>query len=112
MTQPRNGRERALSARSVVASTLLGMTPPRLSSRLLVRSGELFGIAEGTTRVALSRMVAAGELEVDDGGYRLAGHLLARQERQRASRSDPGGRDAWTGGWDLQVVVSGVARDA
>jgi hypothetical protein len=47
---------RALTARSVAASTLLGMTPPRLSSQLLVRSGELFGITEGTTRVALSRI--------------------------------------------------------
>ena len=55
--------ERPLSARSVVASTLLGMRPPRLPTQILVRSGALFGIAEGTTRVALSRMVAAGELE-------------------------------------------------
>ncbi len=76
---------RALTARSVVASTLLGMTPPRLSSQLLVRSGELFGIAEGTTRVALSRMVAAGELEAVGGSYQLAGHLLTRQERQRCT---------------------------
>ena len=62
MAQPRNvdgpahdeggGSGRALTARSVVASTLLGMSPPRLSSQLLVRSGELFGITEGTTRVA------------------------------------------------------------
>ena len=50
-----------MTARSVVASTLLGVEPPRLTTRILVRSGELFGIAEGTTRVALSRMVAAGE---------------------------------------------------
>ena len=54
-----------LSARSVVASTLLGMHPPVLPARLLVRSGELFGIAEGTTRTAISRMVAAGELEAE-----------------------------------------------
>jgi phenylacetic acid degradation operon negative regulatory protein len=102
---------RALSARSVVASTLLGMIPPRLSSQLLVRSGELFGIAEGTTRVALSRMVAAGELTVDDGHYVLAGHLLARQERQLASRSVRDDADEWAGDWDLQVVT-GARRDA
>ena len=41
-----------MTARSVVASTLLGIEPPRLPARILVRSGELFGIAEGTTRVA------------------------------------------------------------
>lgn len=110
MAQPRKitgderGDARALTARSVVASTLLGMTPPRLSSQLLVRSGELFGIAEGTTRVALSRMVAAGELEVDDGAYRLAGHLLARQERQIASRRADASTGPWTGEWELRIV--------
>lgn len=110
MAQPRKVTDdepaggRALTARSVVASTLLGMTPPTLSSQLLVRSGELFGIAEGTTRVALSRMVAAGELEVDDGGYRLAGHLLARQERQIASRRSDASASRWTGAWELRIV--------
>jgi phenylacetic acid degradation operon negative regulatory protein len=96
---------RALTARSVVASTLLGMKPPRLPTLLLVRSGELFGISPGTTRVALSRMVAAGELEPDGNGYRLAGHLLARQARQTASRSAI--RQPWTGDWTLAVVVNG-----
>lgn len=110
MAQPRKAPDtdpagaRALTARSVVASTLLGMTPPRLSSQLLVRSGELFGIAEGTTRVALSRMVAAGELEADDGAYRLAGHLLARQERQIASRRSDASAGAWSGEWELRIV--------
>src|SRR3954470_1143428 len=75
-----------LSARSVVASTLLGMHPPVLSARVLVKSGELFGIAEGTTRTALSRMVNAGELVVEDRSYRLAGRLLERQARQDVSR--------------------------
>jgi phenylacetic acid degradation operon negative regulatory protein len=102
---------RALTARSVVASTLLGMTPPRLSSRLLARSGELFGIAEGTTRVALSRMVSAGELEPVDGSYHLAGHLLARHERQNASRSSAPARRRWSGDWELQFVTGG-RRDA
>jgi len=37
----------------VIASTLLGMHPPVLAAQVLVRSGELFGIAEGTTRTAL-----------------------------------------------------------
>lgn len=115
MAQPRNGSAgdgvipgtRAFTARSVVASTLLGMSPPKLSSQLLVRSGELFGIAEGTTRVALSRMVAAGELEAVGGSYQLAGHLLARQERQIASRSHAPARRRWSGDWELRVVVGG-----
>jgi phenylacetic acid degradation operon negative regulatory protein len=98
------GTTRPLAARSVIASTLLGMHPPRLSGQLLVRSGELFGIAEGATRTAMSRMVAGGELELDGDAYRLAGSLLARQERQDASRV-PAQR-AWNGSWEIAVVVA------
>ncbi|MBI2709746.1 MAG: PaaX domain-containing protein, C- domain protein [Actinobacteria bacterium] len=80
------------------------MRPPRLATATLVRSGELFGIAEGTTRVALSRMVAAGELEADGDGYRLAGHLRARQDRQDASRA--GATRRWDGTWRTEVVTA------
>jgi phenylacetic acid degradation operon negative regulatory protein len=107
-TTPPN-EERPLSARSVVASTLLGMRPPRLPTLILVRSGALFGIAEGTTRVAISRMVAAGELEPDGDGYRLAGALRARQARQDLSRSGPS--EPWDGRWSLHVVAADT-RDA
>lgn len=100
---------RPLSARSVIASTLLGVQPPRLPGRLLVASGEIFGISEGTTRVALSRMVANGELEVDDGTYQLAGRLLERQDRQLASRRAR--HRSWSGAWEL-VVVTAERRDA
>lgn len=94
---------RPLSARSVVASTLLGMHPPVLPARVLVKSGELFGIAEGTTRTALSRMVSAGELVVDDDGYQLVGRLLERQARQDMSRKrHPWG---WDGRWWRMAVV-------
>jgi phenylacetic acid degradation operon negative regulatory protein len=99
-----------LTARSVVASTLLGVEPPRLPTRILVQSGELFGIAEGTTRVALSRMVAAGELQADDDGYRLAGHLLDRQTRQTASRR--AATERWDGAWEMAVVRTGARRAA
>jgi phenylacetic acid degradation operon negative regulatory protein len=99
-----------MTARSVVASTLLGIEPPRLPARILVRSGELFGIAEGTTRVALSRMVAAGELAPDEDGYRLAGRLLDRQARQAASRRADTGR--WDGTWELAVVRAEGPRRA
>jgi phenylacetic acid degradation operon negative regulatory protein len=118
VTQPRNApsgppvtHDRPLSARSVIASTLLGAHPSRLPARLLVRAGELFGIAEGTTRVALSRMVAAGDLEADDGHYRLVGPLLLeRQERQSTSRR-PGHDRHWSGRWHL-AVVKADRRDA
>jgi phenylacetic acid degradation operon negative regulatory protein len=95
---------RLFTARSVVASTLLGVEPPLLSSRVLVRAGELFGIPEGTTRVALSRMASAGELVAEDGRYRLAGPLLERQARQTEGRRAE--RRSWDGTWQLWVVVA------
>ena len=47
-----------LTARSVLASALLGMDPPELPVSQLVRLTGLFGISENRARVALSRMVA------------------------------------------------------
>jgi phenylacetic acid degradation operon negative regulatory protein len=99
-----------LTARSVVASTLLGTDPPRVPTRTLVRAGALFGIAEGTVRVALSRMAAAGELEATGDGYRLVGRLLDRQARQTASRL--AATERWDGAWELAMVRSGEARAA
>jgi phenylacetic acid degradation operon negative regulatory protein len=96
--------EPPLTARSVVASTLLGTRPPELPARALVRSAALFGITEGTTRVAISRMLAAGELEATDGRYRLAGHLLERQARQERSRSPV--LRPWRGAWRAAVVTA------
>ncbi len=96
------GSTRPLTARSVIASTLLGTHPPQLPSRLLVRAGELLGVAEGATRTALSRMLATGELELDGGSYRLAGDLLARQARQDASRRAE--QRSWRGDWEMAVA--------
>ena len=79
-------RNTPLTARSVLASVLLGTDPPWLPTPLLVRTTALFGISEGSTRTALSRLVTAGDAEATDGGYRLVGRLVARQQRQSASR--------------------------
>jgi phenylacetic acid degradation operon negative regulatory protein len=96
---------RPLSARSVVASILLGTHPPRLSAAALVEMCGRFGISGGTTRVALSRMVAAGELAAEDGHYRLIGvALLSRQRAQDAGLQPP--VEPWTGAWRMAVVVS------
>ena len=119
MTQDRNSLAalglRPMSARSVVASVLLGSHPPELPVAALVQLCSRFGIAEGTTRVALSRMVAAGELATVPGergapggtaGYRLVGEaLLSRQRAQDEARHPP--QEPWDGNWRLAVVVSG-----
>jgi phenylacetic acid degradation operon negative regulatory protein len=103
---------RPLSARSIVASTLLGCHPSELPTRALVEMGALYGIPEGTLRVALSRMLSSGELEAIEGGYRLTGTLLNRQARQEEGWR-PTLRE-WDGAWVMAVVVaarrSAVAR--
>jgi phenylacetic acid degradation operon negative regulatory protein len=98
-----------LTARSVLASALLGMDPPELPVAQLVRLTGLFGISENRARVALSRMVAAGEASTDGTGrYRLAGHLVRRQSRQSASRS--GVTTSYTGEWMVIVVTTAGSR--
>ncbi len=103
---------RPLSARSLIGSTLLGSHPPRLPGALLVAFAQEFGIAAGTTRVALSRMVERGELTNDDGVYALAGDLVQRQSRQDRARTSTLGREAgaWDGQW-FQAVVVASGRD-
>jgi phenylacetic acid degradation operon negative regulatory protein len=94
----------ALTARSVALSTLLGYHPPALPVSALVKVGELLGIADRATRVALTRMVKDGDVSVVDGVYRLSERLLRRQAEQDALTSPPTRR--WTGGWEMAVVTS------
>ena len=94
-----------------MASALLGTEPAELPVAQLVRLTGLFGISENRARVALSRMVSAGEATTDGAGrYRLAGHLVARQMRQSRSRS--GLTDPYDGNWVVVVVTtSGSAAE-
>jgi phenylacetic acid degradation operon negative regulatory protein len=102
MVQERNA---PLTARSVLASTLLGVDPPELPVAYLVHVAGLFGINDNRARVALSRMLASGEASTDGAGrYRLAGRLLDRQERQLASRA--GFTRQWSGQWQMVVVTT------
>lgn len=101
---------KALTARSVLASVLLGTEPPQLPTPLLIATAALFGISEGTVRTALSRMVASGEAESVEAGYRLAGRLVARQDRQLASRRAT--TRPWDGTWELAVVDGDGRRPA
>jgi phenylacetic acid degradation operon negative regulatory protein len=99
-------RNKPFTARSVLASALLGMDPPELPVAQLVRLTGLFGISANRARVALSRMVAAGEATTDGTGtYRLAGRLRERQERQSASRSGVTAAP-FSGQWCVAVVIT------
>jgi phenylacetic acid degradation operon negative regulatory protein len=106
MSPPRNAAP--LTARSVLASVLLGTDPPWLPTSLLIRTAGLFGISEGTARTALSRMVGSGEAIAERGGYRLAGRLVARQARQSVSRRAV--TRPWDGTWELVTVEGEGAR--
>lgn len=92
-----------LNARSLALSALLGTHPPELPVRALVALGDLFGIAPGTMRTALSRMLAAGEVTADDGTYRLAGPLLDRQRAQDVGRRST--TERWTGDWHAIIAT-------
>ena len=97
---------RPLTARSVILSVLLGAHPPILPVRSIVRTTELFGISEGTTRVALSRLAADQDVVAEDGQYHLSDRLLARQRRLDEGRV-PVTRP-WRGGWEMAVVAAAV----
>ena len=94
-----------MTARSVLASALLGEEPPELPVAHLLHLAGLFGINPNRARVALSRMVTSGEATTDGAGrYRLAGRLLERRDRQEDSL---GGRTReWHGGWRMVVVTT------
>ena len=98
-----------LTARSVVLSVLLGAHPAWASAAELVRLTADFDIKEPTLRVALTRMVGAGDLVRSTNGYRLSERLLARQRRQDDAL-DPRLR-RWDGTWTTLVVTS-VGIDA
>jgi phenylacetic acid degradation operon negative regulatory protein len=98
-----------MTARSVVLSVLLGAHPAWASASELIRLTADFGIKETTLRVALTRMVGAGDLIRSADGYRLSDRLLARQRRQDEAmrpRTRP-----WRGDWVVLIVTS-VGTDA
>ncbi|MCO1654103.1 PaaX family transcriptional regulator C-terminal domain-containing protein [Pseudonocardia humida] len=96
---------RPLTARSVLASALLGARDARLPVAGLVAVAALFGISSGAVRTCLWRMVADGELTTDDSTYALAGHLLERRRRvDDATRPGHLGSRPWDGSWELAVV--------
>jgi phenylacetic acid degradation operon negative regulatory protein len=98
-----------MTARSVVLSVMLGAHPAWASAAELIRLTNDFDIKEATLRVALTRMVSAGDLVRSADGYRLSDRLLARQRRQ-----DDAMRPkllAWHGSWTTLIVTS-VGTDA
>ncbi len=98
-----------MTARSVVLSVMLGAHPAWASAAELIRLTGDFDIKEATLRVALTRMVSAGDLVRSADGYRLSDRLLARQRRQDDSMRPE--LRPWHGSWTTLIVTS-VGTDA
>lgn len=103
--------ERPLSARSLIVSLLLRTRPARMRGSRLVQWCALFGVADGTARVALSRMVERGELRTHDGVYQLAGRVEGRKRAQDWSLA-PVLPAKWDGSWRTAIVAAGMSRAA
>lgn len=93
-----------MTARSVVLSVLLGAHPAWATAAELIRLTADFDIREQTVRVALTRMVSAGDLVRSEDGYRLSDRLLARQRRQDDA-INPRLR-TWDGTWTTLVITT------
>jgi phenylacetic acid degradation operon negative regulatory protein len=91
-----------LGPRSVLLSTLLGVRPPRLRRSHLLAMAELFGVDEAAADAALAELLAAGDVTLENGRYRLGTRLTRRQRHQEQVRTDP--RQRWNGRWSLAVV--------
>lgn len=88
------------AARSLVLdllSTLRGGTMPVSA---LVAAGALFGIAENSVRVAVARLLAAGQVERDERGrYRLGERAHAVDRRVHGWRKLEERTRSWDGEW-------------
>ena len=98
-----------MTARSVLLSALLGIHPAWATVGELLTLTEDFDLKESTVRVALTRLVSAGDLVRSADGYRLSDRLLARQRRQDDAMQ-PQVRP-WNGDWTTLVVTS-IGTDA
>lgn len=92
---------RPVSARTALVRILLVADPPTLTSRQICAATTLVGYPESTIRVAVSRMVAAGELRRAAGTYTLSPDLHARRTDLEIPTELP-----WTGDWEQALVTT------
>ena len=99
-------RVHKLTARSAILSALLGAHPAEASSAGILTLASKLGFKQSAVRVALTRLVAAGDLERSGGMYRLSARLVDRQRRQDFALQPQESR--WDGSWRLAVVTIGA----
>jgi phenylacetic acid degradation operon negative regulatory protein len=96
------------SARSLLLDLLSTLRRGSMPVRALVEAGSLFGIAEGSIRVALTRGLGEGLLERDErGAYRLGERATAVAERVASWRRLETRLRPWSGGW-LTAIAANV----
>ena len=92
--------EQAPNARSFVLDLLSTLRRGAMPVRALVESAALFGIAGGSVRVALTRLLAEGLVERDERGlYRLGRAAAPVQGRVAAWRDLDARLRPWSGAW-------------
>ncbi|MEB2344024.1 MAG: PaaX family transcriptional regulator [Deltaproteobacteria bacterium] len=102
----------AVSARSLILDLLSTLRRGSMPVRALVEAGALFGLAEGSVRVALTRLLAEGLVERDErGSYRLGAGARAVSERVTGWRRLDERLRVWNGSW-LVVLAAKAARPA
>ncbi|MFD4352581.1 PaaX domain-containing protein, C- domain protein [Nocardia sp. NPDC058518] len=99
-----DARVRPVSARSAVIRILIAADSPTMTSSEICAATTAVGYPEPAVRVAVSRMVAAGELVREHRAYTLDPALRAR----RTELAAPPVR-LWDGDWE-QVVITAVGR--
>ncbi|MDJ0396594.1 PaaX family transcriptional regulator C-terminal domain-containing protein [Rhodococcus sp. G-MC3] len=99
-------RVRKLTARSAVLSALLGAHPAEASAAGILAMATKLGFQHSAVRVALTRLVAAGDLDRSEGMYRLSPRLIRRQRRQDFALQHEA--STWDGSWRLAIVTTGA----
>jgi phenylacetic acid degradation operon negative regulatory protein len=96
----------AVSAKSLILDLLSTLRRGSMPVRALVEAAALLGVAEGSVRVALTRLLAAGLVERDErGSYRLGAGAQAVSERVAGWRRLDERVRAWNGAW-LAVLAA------
>jgi phenylacetic acid degradation operon negative regulatory protein len=99
------------SARSFALDLLSTLRRGSMPVRALVEAAALFGIAQGSVRVALTRLLADGLLERDErGAYRLGAGAEPVRRRVAAWRELPSMLRPWSGAWIGVFAARAPAR--
>jgi len=94
------------TARSLILDLLSTLRRGSMPVRALVEAGASLGLAEGSVRVALTRLTAEGRVERDErGAYRLGETARAVSERLASWRRLEQRTRPWDGTW-LAVVAT------